>query len=110
MKVVARTFIKNEQLALPDHSSRQRNNLSLADGQIAPTTSHGTIERDHTLVAFILYREETGGTEGGVQRRVVKLVEWIEVTTEGAAQELRLKRMSASRMSEWRREENTRTI
>lgn len=84
------TFIENKQLALPNHSPRQSNDLPLTDRKVAPSTGHSTIERDHTLVAFVLHGEETGGTKRRVQRRVVELVERIEVTAEGATQQLGL--------------------
>lgn len=38
-----RAFVKNEQLAFPDHGPRKSDNLALTDGQITPTTSHGAI-------------------------------------------------------------------
>ena len=36
-KLMMRTFVENKQLAAADHRTRERNDLSLADGEVPST-------------------------------------------------------------------------
>lgn len=84
------TFVEDEQFALAHHRPSQRDNLTLSDRKITPPTRHVSVKRNHTLLSLILDREKSGGTESGVQRRIVELVERIQVASEGATQKFRL--------------------
>ena len=81
-----RRLVQNEQLALADDRTRKRENLTLANGEVAAATRDGAVERDAAFVGFVLQREEAGGTQRVVERRVVVLGERVQVLAECAAE------------------------
>ena len=81
-----RTFIENEELALAHDRTRQRENLALADRQVAAAARDLGVERDPSLVGLALQREQTRGTQRVVKNGIVVQRERIEVLTERAAE------------------------
>ena len=90
-----RTFIEDEQLALPNDRTRQCHDLSLADREIGPGGGDARVEREPALVAggrlgLGLELGETRGSKGAVEGRVVDLIEWVEVLANRAVEEVSL--------------------
>lgn len=90
-----RTFIEDEQLALPNNRTRQCHDLPLADREIGPAGGDARVEREPALVAggrlgLRLELGETRGSKGAVEGRVVDLIEWVEVLANRAVEEVSL--------------------
>ena len=90
-----RTFVENQQLALAHNRPREREDLALADGQVAASTGDGRVERDPTLVRLALKRKQARGAQRVVEHDVVVEREGIEVLAERATEELGLRWTSA---------------
>lgn len=71
------TLVENQQLALPHDCTREREDLALADRQVAAAARDLAVERQAALVCLILQREKAGGAEGVVEDRVVVLGEGV---------------------------------
>ena len=47
-----RTFVENKQLAAADHRTRERNDLSLADGEVPSAARDVRVKRDEGGIRF----------------------------------------------------------
>ena len=83
-------LVEDEELALTYDRAGQREDLALADRQVAATARDLGVERDAALVVFALEGEEAGGAERVVEDGVVVLPEGVEILAEGTAEELGL--------------------
>ena len=81
-------LIEDEELALAHDRTRQRENLALANRQVAASARDLGVERDAALVRLALQREQACGAEGVIQDGVVVLREGVEVLPERAAEQL----------------------
>lgn len=86
-----RTFVENQQLALAHNRPREREDLALADGQVAASARDRRVERDPALVRLALEREQARGAQRVVEHDVVVEREGVEVLAEGATEELGLR-------------------
>ena len=82
-------LIEDEELALAHDRTRQRENLALADRQVAAAARDLGVERDAALVHLALQREQACSAERVVQDSIVVLREGVEVLAERAAEQLR---------------------
>jgi hypothetical protein len=62
--------------------------LTLANGQVSAAARNGSLESDPSIIIFALDREQTGSMESVVERSVVALTEWIQISSESIRQQL----------------------
>ena len=78
-KFIMRTFVENKQLAATDHRTRERNDLSLADGEVASATGYLTVKGDAALIHVTLQVEQTSRAQRIVEDGIIMLFERIQI-------------------------------
>ena len=85
------TFVENQELALADKRTSERQNLPLSDREVPATARNLGVQRNDTsivLVVVCLKRMKAGCAKGSVERCIIVLVERVKVFAKGPAQQL----------------------